>query len=383
MDNMTNQRKPWVKTPLLESTALSRAAGWYGPREPAPATPKTLKYLSRVLIKYENLQPSGSFKSRGIGNYLMRRLAERGRGPYDAAPVHFYASSGGNAGLAAVHAAVHLGHPCTVVVPLSTKPMMIAKLRAAGAHDVIQHGATWREADTHLREHVMGPGAVYVPPFDHEDVWQGHAEIMREVAAQLAADYGGARPAAVVCSVGGGGLFNGTMLALEELGWDDVTVLAMETRGADSLNASLVAGEHVTLPGITSQATTLGATRVSAKTWELAQRPQVRSVVLDDAEAAMGCWRLADDERILVELSCGVSVAPCYDGRLEEAMGRKVGADEIVVIVLCGGSTVTFDMLAQWRDEFAAVEKSMPRHKDVPSDITAPGVNRENVTKSA
>ena len=50
----------------------------------------------------------------------------------------------------------------------------------------------------------------------------------------------------VVCSVGGGGLLNGIMQAVDEKGWsrdgNGVEVLAMETLRADSLNQSLRAG---------------------------------------------------------------------------------------------------------------------------------------------
>lgn len=180
-------------------------------------------------------------------------------------------------------------------------------------------------------------------------------------------------PDAIICSVGGGGLFNGIMQGLDATGHDvyDTTVLAIETEGADSLNQSVKAGELVTLPGITSQATSLGATRVTQQTFEYAKRPNVKSIVLPDAEAAMGCWRLADDERIMVELACGVNVALCYDGRLEKALGRKVKKDNVIVIILCGGSNVTVDMLAKWREEFKWVEEGI-QGNGAPSDLTAP-----------
>jgi L-serine/L-threonine ammonia-lyase len=32
---------------------------------------------------------------------------------------------------------------------------MVTKLRAAGAYEVIQFGAAWKDADTYLKEHVM------------------------------------------------------------------------------------------------------------------------------------------------------------------------------------------------------------------------------------
>jgi cysteine synthase len=89
--------------------------------------------------------------NRGVGNFILSRV----RANPGNANMHFYSSSGGNAGLACVHAARSLGFPASVVVPLSTKPLMISKLRAAGATDVIQEGASWAYADRHLREVVL------------------------------------------------------------------------------------------------------------------------------------------------------------------------------------------------------------------------------------
>lgn len=261
-----------------------------------------------------------------------------------------------------MHAARSLGRPASVVVPLSTKPLMLAKIRAAGASEVLQHGASWKEADAYLRETVLpeaekrGEAGVYVPPFDAPDIWTGHATLVDEVKAQMQQLCGeGAKPDVVACSVGGGGLLNGIVEGTERLGgeWEDTIVLAVETRGAHSLAESLAQGEHATLPGITSQATSLGCIKVSDRTYELATtRKQIKSVVLSDDEAAMGCWRLADDERLIVELACGVNVALCYGGRLEKALGRPVRKDEKVLIVVCGGSAVTIDMIASWKHEF-------------------------------
>jgi L-serine/L-threonine ammonia-lyase len=210
---------------------------------------------------------------------------------------------------------------------------------------------------------------VYVPPFDHEDIWEGNSHIVDELQEQLR----GAVPDVFICSVGGGGLFNGVMLGLDRAGWSShVTVLAVETEGAESLHKSIEAKQLVTLPAITSMATSLGAVTVAAKTLENGLRPNVRSVVLPDAEAAMGCWRLADDERLLVEAACGVNVALCYDGRLEKALGRKVTPETIVVVEVCGGCNITIEMLAAMRKEFAWVEKMMPHDSKVPSSVAAP-----------
>lgn len=164
----------------------------------------------------------------------------------------------------------------------------------------------------------------------------------------------------IVCSAGGGGLFCGLVEGVRKQGreWEEKTkVLVVETKGADALDLSLKAGEQITLPGITSIATSLGAIRVGDRTWELASKGiksgTVRNVVLSDAEAAMGCWKLLEDENMLVEAACGVNTALCYGDRLEKALGRKPKPEEKIVIVVCGGSNISLDIIEEWRKEYA------------------------------
>ncbi|GIZ49158.1 hypothetical protein CKM354_001219400 [Cercospora kikuchii] len=338
--------KPWRETPLIESEKLSKAAG------------------CRILLKLDSLQPSGSFKIRGLGHFILKTYLNS---PHPES-LHFFSSSGGNAGLAAVHAANFVKRPCTVVVPLSTKKHMIEKLQKAGAQSVVQYGASWKEADSYMRDVVMkkcaeekGEEVVGVHPFDDGVVWEGHSTLISEIGRQMQTKEDGKKevPDWIICSVGGGGLFSGIMEGIQKQGeaWKEKTkVLVVETQGADSLNQSLEKGEHITLDGITSMATSLGATKVCSRAFNLAtsglQNSTVHSIVLSDAEAAMGCWKLWDDEKILVEAACGVNTALCYGGRLERALGRKPRKDEIVVIEVCGGSNTSREIIEEWRREF-------------------------------
>ncbi|KAJ5083722.1 tryptophan synthase beta subunit-like PLP-dependent enzyme [Penicillium angulare] len=362
MDVLTPERtKPWINTPLIESVTLSQQAG------------------CRVFLKLELLQPSGSFKSRGIGNFILSSLKNPA---HKNKTLHFYISSGGNAGLAAIRAACDLGYACTVVVPHSTKPFMVAKLHALGAADVIQHGASWFDADSYLRENFIdnqGNTAekdtvnIYIPPFDHPDVWAGASTMIDEIAVQLPSrpreqfmTVAGGFPAdAVVCSVGGGGLFNGIVSGLEKhmdefgCGADvantkNVQVIATETNGADSLAHSLREGKLSSLPAITSQASSLGALCVASKTFSNARFPprgvQVTSVVGSDAEAARGVVRLADETRLQVELACGISVDVAVAGKLKEVI-PDLTPDSRVVIIVCGGSNVTAEIITEYRKQ--------------------------------
>lgn len=60
-----------------------------------------------------------------------------------------------------------------------------------------------------------------------------------------------AKPGAIVLSVGGGGLLCGVAQGLQEVGWGDVPIIAMETKGAHSYHAATSAGKLVPLDQIT------------------------------------------------------------------------------------------------------------------------------------
>ena len=239
---------------------------------------------------------------------------------------------------------------------------MVSKLKTLGV-EVVQRGLHWSEADTYLREELLSKDneGVYVPPFDHADVWAGNGTIIDEIEEMFAER--GEGYDAIVCSVGGGGLFCGIMDGLSRHGRlrrlgdrGGVKIMAMETAGADSLSYSLKQKKLSRLPVITSIATSLGATQVAAKAYEWSQRPEVTSCVFSDAEAAMGSVCFADDERILVEAACGVSIAPAYNDTLRTLLFPELSDEEFerlnIVLVVCGGSNVTLQVLEGYRRKY-------------------------------
>src|SRR5205085_1517941 len=158
----------------------------------------------------------------------------------------------------------------------------------------------------------------------------------------------------IVGSVGGGGMINGIMQGVEAAPWPGTSnskprVLAVETIGCDSLNASVRAGQHVSIPAITSIAISLGVMRVCEQTWQWSQRGNLDSVVVTDADAAVSCVRFADDARFLVEAACGATLAVAYRGDLRAWLGEGLTDEEWarknVVLQVCGGSTVSLEML--------------------------------------
>ncbi|KAK9249464.1 tryptophan synthase beta subunit-like PLP-dependent enzyme [Lipomyces tetrasporus] len=329
---------PYIRTPLVYSHSLSKITG------------------STVLLKLEVLQPSGSFKSRGIGYLVWQAVLNS---PPGQKP-HIFSSSGGNAGCAAAQAAQKYGCPCTVVVPSNVAPNMVTRLRDKYGATVILHGSMWREADTKVRqmvaEHKDGQ-AKYCPPFDDPVIWEGNSFMIDEVVEQLEeADYDKSRLKAISCSVGGGGLFAGVVNGLKRhypLSGEQPIVVSVETYGAESLNASIKRGELVTLPKITSIASSLGADRVAVAAFDAAMTYPTRSVVVTDAQTVGSCLRILDENRLFVEPACGAALAPWYYSDIYDLRSKlMLDADSISVIIVCGGSTVTLESMLRYKDTF-------------------------------
>ena len=75
-----------------------------------------------------------------------------------------------------------LGLPVQVIVPITTKPLMLDKIRAQGAK-VTVHGENWNAADELARKMVAEDDkAAYISPYDHPLLWEGHSTIIDEIA---------------------------------------------------------------------------------------------------------------------------------------------------------------------------------------------------------
>jgi L-serine/L-threonine ammonia-lyase len=201
-------------------------------------------------------------------------------------------------------------------------------------------GDVWDETHQQALSFSGEIGALYIPPFDHPQIWKGHSSLVDEIAKEIG------QPDAVVLSVGGGGLLCGVVEGLQRHGWKDVPIIAVETKGTASFSASLRQGRLVTLKEITGVAKSLGARTVTRKAVEWAKRHPIQSVVVTDADAVSACIAFANEHRYLVEPACGAALSVAYNGQpaLEEA--------ETVVIVVCGGIGVDLQKLWKWQTDY-------------------------------
>ena len=276
------------------------------------------------------MQPTGSFKIRGIGHACQKYVRQGAK--------RFVPSSGGNAGIAAAYAGRCLSVPVVVVVPKTTTSRAKAFIQNEGA-EVIVHGKSWHEANT-LALSLLNETDYFIHPFDSPLLWQGHATMIDEISVSAR------KPEAVVLSVGGGGLLCGVIEGLYRNNWTDVPIVAVETEGAESYAASVREGHLVELEAITSVATSLGARQVCNQAYIWSKKYPIMNVVVSDRSAIAACGRFIEDHQVVVEPACGASLAAVYDNVPE------ISSFSSVLVIVCGGVTSTIAQLQQWSNNF-------------------------------
>ena len=288
-----------IKTPLIQSQNLNRALG------------------KRIHFKLELLQPSRSFKLRGIGKLCQHQWQQGVK--------YFVASSGGNAGATVAYCGQQLGVPTTIFIPSTSHPLYIDAIKSFGAQ-VIVAGDVWDEAHQAAEAFALEKRAAYIPPFDHPMLWDGYATMIEEVVEE-----GIEAPDAVILSVGGGGLACGALNGMHQQGWFDTPLICVETIGADAFFQSAKANRLVKLPAITSKATSLGAKQITNKLMEWQSVHPVKNVVVSDESAEQGSYAFANDLGLLAETSSGAALSIVY--------GNHEVIDEYsnILVIACGG----------------------------------------------
>lgn len=126
-----------------------------------------------VVVKHENVQPTGAFKVRG-GVALMAALGPRER------RTGVVTASTGNHAQSLAWAGVRRGVPVCVVMPLSAPARKVEAVRALGAQVVVE-GATMCDSLAHAARLAETDGLRLVSPGDEPAIVLGHATVYLEL----------------------------------------------------------------------------------------------------------------------------------------------------------------------------------------------------------
>jgi threonine dehydratase len=155
-----------------------------------------------IRLKLENLQPINAYKLRGAANAVaLLPDSERKRGVWTI--------SAGNAGQGVAYAARQAGVPCAVVVIETAPKSKLDRMRALGAKLIpVSYDVAWKTLD---ERSFPGAGGTFIHPFDDDNFIAGHGTMGLEILED-APD-----TAAVIASIGGGGLVTGVGAAIKAL----------------------------------------------------------------------------------------------------------------------------------------------------------------------
>jgi threonine dehydratase len=155
-----------------------------------------------VRLKLENLQPINAYKLRGAANAVaLLSDSERKRGVWTI--------SAGNAGQGVAYAARQAGVPCAVVVIETAPKSKLERMRALGAKLFpVPYEVAWKTLE---ERSFPGAEGTFIHPFDDDNFIAGHGTMGLEILED-APD-----TAAVIASIGGGGLITGVGSAIKAL----------------------------------------------------------------------------------------------------------------------------------------------------------------------
>lgn len=299
-------RKFLSPTPLLRSAALSERLGF------------------DLLVKCENLQPTGAFKVRG-GLYLLSRLQENTR------RMGVVAASTGNHGQSIAYAAGQFGVKATIFLPEHANRLKVEAMRRLGA-EIIHAGYDFDECFAEAQRHCDRTGAHFIHSANEPDLIAGVATYTLEILEE--------EPDidVVIVPVGGGSGLCGACIAGKGIN-PGLEVIGVQATGAPAVYESWKARQLKALDRSETFAEGL-ATRTAFSLPAAVLWGTVDDIALvSDAEMRRAILTLLETTHMLAEGAGAAGLAGAYQRR-ESFAGKKVA-------VIISGGNLTMDALSQ------------------------------------
>jgi threonine dehydratase len=300
-----------VRTPLLSNPALDARVG------------------TRVFLKPELLQRTGSFKFRGAFNKLSSIPQARRSGGV-------VAFSSGNHAQGVAAAAQILDMKATIVMPADAPASKRERTKSYGA-EVVLYDRDKEDREAIAKDIADKGGATLVRPYDDPFVIAGQGTVGREIAEDMAALK--LTPDIVVAPASGGGLIAGVAIAVKAR-FPQAQLIVAEPNSFDDHTRSLRAGKRE--PHAYAGRTICDALMASIPgelTFAINSKLLSHGVTASDQEVGAAMAFAFRELKLVVEPGGAVGLASLLSGKIE-ARGKTV------VIVLSGGN-VDADLYAK------------------------------------
>lgn len=279
---------------------------------------------SRIYLKPENLQVTGSFKVRGACFKIAQLTeAEKAQGVVAC-------SAGNHAQGVALSASTH-GIRSLICLPDNAPISKIEATKAYGA-DVCLVEGVYDDAYKKALQLRDEKGYTFIHPFDDVDVIAGQGTIGLELLQQLP------EVEAVIVPVGGGGLISGVAYAIKNLN-PQVKVYGVQASGAPSMLDSIGHGKIQRLDSVRTIADGIAVKEPGLHTFDLCQQYVDEIVSVTDDEISTAILALIEQQKLIAEGAGAVAVAA--------AMFNKVPVNGKKVICLVSGGNIDVTILSR------------------------------------
>ena len=292
-----------VRTPLINAPVLDELLG------------------SRVFLKAETLQRTGSFKFRGAYNKISSIAPER-----RAAGVVAYSSGNHAQGVAA--AARLLGLRATIVMPSDAPRAKRERTLALGA-EVVPYDRNTQDRAAIAMKIVAERGATLVPPYDDPLIIAGQGTIGVEIVEDLARL--GLRPEIVVVGASGGGLAAGISLGVKSR-VPSAKFYTAEPAGFDDTLRSFLSGRRETNSKMSGTICDALMTATPGElTFPINSKLIGQGITASDDDVARAVRYAFEELKLVVEPGGAIGLAALLAGKLD-VKGK------VVVGILSGGN---------------------------------------------
>ena len=262
---------------------------------------------SDIYLKPENLQVTGSFKVRGAYNKISRLSEEeKAKG--------VIACSAGNHAQGVALAAERSGIKALICIPDAAPISKVEATKSYGAQVCLVKGV-YDDAYKKACELQKKSGAVFIHPFDDEDVIAGQGTIGLEILDQLP------DVEAVIVPVGGGGLISGVAYAIKSLK-PQCKVYGVQVSGAPCMVDALKNGKAAPLKSVSTFADGIAVKCPGNLTYDICSKYVDKIVTVTDDEAAAAILALIEKHKLVAEGAGAVSVAAAMFGKVD-IKGKK------------------------------------------------------------
>lgn len=271
---------------------------------------------SKIYLKKENLQLTGSFKLRGAFNKISL-LSEKEK------IAGVVAASAGNHAQGVAFAAKHYNIDATIIMPEATPLTKVSGVKSYGAN-VILHGANYDEAYKYATDFAKQNNKTFVHPFADDDVIAGQGTIALEILSKLE------NIDMIIVPIGGGGLISGMASAIKQIN-PNIKIIGVVASGADAMKQSYHAKTPIDSISVKTIADGIAVRDVTPKMLQYILDLVDEIIEVEDREIASAILYLLEKQKIVVEGAGAVGLAAI----MHEKLNIK---NKTVVLPLSGGN---------------------------------------------